>query len=234
MRIAKVISAFVGITMVVGSIGLAIAGTFMVVATDDVDGYISVGPLRARTDAAALLGDDIDIFLDESIRGGSYLGLDNIEARLTVDSRNGKELFVGVGPASEVSRYLAGSSYSVVDTFNDRLVLDDFPGTVTLSAPGDQDFWVATADEVLNWNLEQGNWSVVVMNDDGSTGIDSAVTVAGRVPFLRPIGAALLVAGIIGLVVGVTLTYFGVRGGPTAALPAQPQPQPPLQPAPVA
>jgi len=231
MRIAKLISALVGVTMIIGSIGVAAAGTFMVVATDDVDGFISVGPVRVQTDSAALLGDDIDIFLDEPVRGGVVLGFDDIKARVAVDSRNGKDLFVGIGPSAEVNRYLAGTSYSVVETFNDDVVLDTFAGSLATDRPSAQDFWVtSTLEDTLTWNLESGNWSVVLMNEDGSAGIDSAVTVAGKVPFLRPIGAALIVVGLIGLAVGVLLTYFGIRSDREVDVPMNPQP--PLEPAP--
>ncbi len=233
MRIGKLIAAFVGITMVVGSLGLVAAGTFLVVATDDADGFISAGPVRVRTDSAALVGDDIDIFFDEPVRGGVFLGIDNIETRLAVNPRSDKGLFVGIGPSSDVNRFLAGGSYSVVEVFGDNVVLDDFAGSARIGAPADQDFWVAsTLDDVLNWDLESGRWSVVVMNEDGTAGIDSSVTVAARVPFLQPIGAAILVVGLIGLAVGVALTYFGVRSDPPAAVVSQQQR--PLEPAPVA
>ncbi len=233
MRIGKLIAALVGITMVVGSVGLLVAGTFLVVATDDADGFISAGPVRVRTSSAALVGDDIDIFLEDSVRGGAFLGIDNIETRLSVDPRNDKALFIGIGPSSDVGRFLAGSSYSVVEVFGDRVVLDDFAGSSRLGAPADQDFWVAsTLEEVLNWDLESGRWSVVVMNQDGTAGIDSSVTVGARVPFLQPIGAVLLVVGLIGLAGGIALTYLGVRSDPPAA--AVRQQQLPLEPAPVA
>mgnify|MGYP001820953170 CR=1 FL=1 len=233
MRIAKLISALVGVTMVIGSLGIAAAGTFMVAATDDVDGFISLGPVRVQTDSAAVLGDDIDVFLDEPVRGGVVLGFDDIKARLAVDSRNDKDLFVGIGPSDEVNRYLAGTSYSVVEVFNDDVVLDSFAGSLATGRPADQDFWVtSTLEDTLTWNLESGNWSVVLMNEDGSTGIDSAVTVAGKVPFLRPIGAALIVVGLIGLGVGVLLTYFGIRSDREVGVTVNPQP--PLEPIPAA
>ena len=235
MRIGKLIAAFVGITMVIGSLGLVVAGTFMVAATDDVDGFISAGPVRVRTDAAAVVGEDIDLFLDEPVRGSAFLGLENIETRLAVNSRNDKRLFVGIGPARDVDHFLAGASYSVVeiDSTGDHVVLDDFAGSSSVERPADQDFWVAsTLDDVLNWDLESGLWTFVVMNQDGTAGIDTSITAAARVPFLRPIGAAILVAGLLGLVAGGALVYFGVRSDRQPVIVSPPQP--PLEPAPVA
>ncbi len=232
MRIAKAIAAVVGIIMIVGSIGLIAAGTFVVTATDDADGFISAGPLRVRTDAAALVGDDIELFFDEPVRGGVFLGIDDIETRLRVIDSDGDRLFVGIGPSAEVDDYLAGGSYSIVEVFGDRVVLDDRAGDARLAAPADQDFWAAsTLDEVLNWDLQSGRWSIVVMNEDGTAGIDSSVTVGARVPFLEPVGVAVLVVGLIGIVIGIALTYFGVRSEPPRQTPASSQS--PLEPAPV-
>ncbi len=233
MRIAKVIAAVAGVAMIVGSLGFVVAGTFLVAATDDADGFISAGPVRVKTDTAALVGNDIELFLDQPVRSGVFLGIDDIETRLEVDGPNGHGLFVGIGPSDEVDRYLSGGSYSIVEVFGDRVVLSDRSGFDGFAPPSDQGFWVAsTLDEVLNWDLESGRWSIVVMNADGSPGIDSSVTVSARIPFLQPIGIALLVAGLIGLSLGTALTYFGIRSEPRDTAPAQPRP--PLEPAPVA
>lgn len=229
MRISKLIAAIVGVMMVAGSVALVAAGTFMVAATDDVDGFISAGPVRVHTDTAALVGDDIEVFFDEPVRGGSFLGIDDIATRLSVVARNDKDLFVGIGPSDEVRGYLAGGSHSLVADFGENLILDSIGGSTDLEMPGNQEFWTAsTFDDVLNWNLKSGRWSVVLMNQDGSAGIDSSITAAGRVPFLRPIGAAILVIGLTGLIVGIALTYFGIRSGPqpAATLPPQPEPVP--------
>ena len=227
MRIAKVISAVVGVLMVAGSVAMIAGGTFLVAATDDGDGFISAPPVRVRTNTAALVGDDIEIFFNEPVRGGAFLGIDDIKARLAVNARNGKPLFVGIGPSSEVAGYLAGGSYSTVEHFGDDVIFSSVGGSADLQAPGEQTFWVtSTVDDVLNWSLESGRWSVVLMNQDGTTGIDSSVIAAGRVPFLQPVGAAILVVGLIGLVVGVALTYFGVKSEPGTATPPQVQAEP--------
>lgn len=231
MRISKLIAAVVGVVMVAGSVAMVAVGTFMVAATDDVDGFISAGPVRVHTDTAALVGDEIEIFFDEPVRGGSFLGVDDIATRLSVVTRNDKDLFLGIGPADEVSRYLAGGSHSVVSDFGENVILDSYNGSSDLEMPGIQDFWAAsTLDDVLNWNLESGRWSVVLMNQDGSAGVDSWVTAAGRVPFLRPIGAAVLVIGFIGLIIGIALTYFGIKNGPETTtittVPPQSEPVP--------
>ncbi|MDH5616945.1 MAG: hypothetical protein OEY62_10445, partial [Acidimicrobiia bacterium] len=104
MRIAKVLSAFVGVMIVIGSLGILGAGA-VALSVDDTDGVLTAGPVRITTESAALVGDDLDIFLDDPVVDG--IDLDAIGARINVDSRNGKTVFIGIGPAFEVDRYLA-------------------------------------------------------------------------------------------------------------------------------
>ncbi len=223
MRIAKVISAFVGVLMVLGSLGVAGAGMVALTAADDTDGFISAGPVRISTDAAALVGDDIDIGWP------SRLDVDGLSARLQVDSRNGKEVFVGIGPAAEVDRYLEGVRHATVEVVDGDVVLRAFDGSNRAPAPEGRELWV-TADQegTLVWDVDAGRWALAVLNADGSPGVDVEVTAAARVPFIRSAGVVLVVVGLIGLAIGATLTYFGVRstpGGPTPPVSADTRPE---------
>lgn len=213
MNIAKVLSAFVGVMIVIGSMGLIGAGA-VALTVDDTDGYLTAGPVRVTTDAAALVGNDLDIFLDDPIV--NRIDFDRLGARLDIDSRNGKDVFVGIGPAADLDRYLADVRYASVEFSGDDVVVIGHDGIGILETPGDQGFWVADAtDGALAWDVESGRWAVGIFNSDGSAGIDVDVSAAARVPFIRPIGIGLIVAGLIGLAVGITLTYLGVRSTPT-------------------
>jgi hypothetical protein len=65
-------------------------------------------------------------------------------------------------------------------------------------SPAAQPFWVATASgpgpQTLLWNKERGAWSAVVMNADGSPGVDVRADVGLRFGFLLPTGLTLLLA----------------------------------------
>ena len=179
-----------------------------------------------ETEAAALVADDIDIILDEPIPGRGDFSVDLVRAKISVVSGNGKDIFVGVGPAADVESYLGKVGATYVEVFGDDVVLRTASTTRSATPPATEDFWVArNADGTLVWDVDEGQWAVAVLNADGSPGVDVAVTAGIRIPFLRPIGAGVLAAGLIGLIVGVLLTYFGVRGDrqpPTA----EPQPPP--------
>jgi hypothetical protein len=198
--------------IVIGSLGMMGADA-VALSVNDADGYLTAGPVRITTDSAALVGDDLEIFLDDPFV--NRVDLDRIGTRLGVESRNGKPVFVGIGPAAEISRYLADVRHASVEFHHDDVILIGHDGLGEIVAPGEQGFWVADAtDGTLSWDIESGRWAVAVVNVDASPGVDVDVTAAARVPFIRPIGIALVVAGLLGLAVGIILTYFGVRSTP--------------------
>jgi hypothetical protein len=225
MRIAKVLSAFVGVIIVIGSLGIVGAGA-VALSVNDTDGYLTAGPVQIATDSAALVGDDLDIFLDDPIV--RRIDLDGIGARIEVNSRNGKPVFVGIGPSDEVTRYLADVRHGSVEFRGDEVVVVGHEGTGAVVAPRDQAFWVADAgDSTLSWEVDNGRWAIAVLNADGTPGVDVEVTAAVQVPFIRSIGIALIVAGLLGLVIGVTFTYLGVRSTPNWD-PVKPREEPPV------
>ena len=110
MRISKLIGAVAGVLMTLAGFGMAVAGGVALAIPDD-DGWISVGPARVRSDAAALVSDDIQIDLDDHIRDGrTVISWDAIATEITVEDRNDKNVFIGVGPVADVDRYLAGTA----------------------------------------------------------------------------------------------------------------------------
>ena len=57
--------------------------------------------------------------------------------------------------------------------------------------PGGLQIWVASEQgsgkQTLNWEIEDGDYSVVVMNADGSAGVDADISTGANVPFLDEI-----------------------------------------------
>jgi hypothetical protein len=85
------------------------------------------------------------------------------------------------------------------------------------AAPPDERFWVASAqgagDQTLTWDVEHGNWSVVVMNADATRGVDVELSAGAEVPFLEPAGLRALIAGLVTFSLAALLAVLGIRSG---------------------
>ncbi len=63
----------------------------------------------------------------------------------------------------------------------------------------------------MEWELEEGTFSLVLMNDDGAAGVDLDVKFMAQVKHILKIAIGSLVGGMVVLVGGVFMVYFAVR-----------------------
>ena len=138
--------------------------------------------------------------------------------RMRVESRDGGPVFAGIARTSDVERYLAGASHTVVtdiDTDPFDAEYAEREGARQPAAPDGEDIWVATTEgageRTLDWNVREGRWSVVVMNSDGSRGVDADVSAGVKVAFLGPLGWSLLGGGALLLLGAAGVGYAGLR-----------------------
>ena len=77
--------------------------------------------------------------------------------------------------------------------------------------PATQPFWETTtnANGELNWEVQDGDWTVVVMNADGSAGVKANVEAGANVPILDDIGWVLLTLGGLGMAGAAALIITG-------------------------
>jgi hypothetical protein len=226
MKVTKLVAALVGVPTVLGGLALTVLGGIALAVPDD-DGWISAGPVRVSSPAVALVGEEIRIDLGNHVgNGGTFVGWDGIPARLDASSRNGKEIFIGVGADADVAAYLSGVSVARIESFHDDPDFEERSGAGTVSPPAEQDIWVASSvDGSLDWDVTDGEWAVVLLNSDGSSGMDVSVSGSARIPYLGVIGVGAIALGLILMTFGALLTYFGVRAvrpPPPAATPPQP------------
>lgn len=231
MRLSKLIAATVGVIMAVASLALAVAGGIAIAVPDD-DGWVSAGPVRLQSEAAALIADDVEIDFGGGVsEGRTYITWGEIPAVIDLTSRNGKDVFVGIASQSAADNYLLGVAQDRLSSLDHEDNITFVPGVFRVDPPTETDIWVASSvDGTLDWDVQSGEWAIVVANSDGSAGIDVGVEAAAKVSFLRPLGAFLLAAGIVGMITGSVLTYFGVRrtrdnrGRPASLTPPAPEP----------
>jgi hypothetical protein len=126
-----------------------------------------------------------------------------------------RALFVGIGPTTDVNRYLAGVSHTVISEFwEERTELVD--GDTPAPAPSTQDFWVASATgpgaQDVVWDPADGSWTVVVMNADGRPGIEVGADLGAKLPALLWIALGVLAAGAVFVAGGALLVIGAIRG----------------------
>lgn len=142
--------------------------------------------------------------------------LDQVRIRVTPTDPN-STLFVGIGPTTEVDRYLAGVRHTLITDFWSGRV-QAVGGGASVAAPDTQEFWVTSESgrgpRSLEWDPIEGSWTVVVMNANGQAGIDLVTTDLGAtVPALVWVAFGVLVAGGVFLVGGVLLIAGAIRRG---------------------
>jgi hypothetical protein len=185
-------------------------------------GYVTTGVHEFSTAGAALV--TVSTELGSTGTGWLYSPglLDTVRIRVTPTSRGGP-LFVGIGPAAEVDRYLAGVGHTVIDDFWDEQT-EVVTGGTPPSAPGTQGFWAASATgagpQDVVWDPADGSWSVVVMNADGRPGIAVGADLGARVPALPWIALGVLAAGAVLVGGGGLLVAGALRGRRAGRAPA--------------
>ena len=174
----------------------------------DDQGYLSTRTEPFHTRAAALRTDNLDVDL-----GGTGRVLSSAlygKVRLHVTLRAGKDLFVGIARSRDVTRYLRGTAHASVTD------LDYHPFHADYATAGGAR---RAAPPAAQRKIRSGNWSVVVMNADGSPGIEAGVRAGANVPFLNEVAWGAIGAGALLLLVSVALLYAGAR------TPRRPQPE---------
>jgi|HubBroStandDraft_3_1064219.scaffolds.fasta_scaffold46579_2 hypothetical protein len=180
------------------------------------DGYVSTGRQQFDTAGRALtlpsfqIGDVTPDWLIRRVR----LSATSVSPRHPV--------FVGIGRSREVNRYLADVSRSELRDFGwDGATYANQTGGRTPAPPAKQQFWAATANgrgtQTVSWKLKHGDWEIVVMNADGTAGVDAAVEMGVHTPPLLGLGLAVVALGLMIGVGGFALVYRGTRPGAPVA-----------------
>lgn len=175
------------------------------------DGYFSTGTAQLTTGQFALTAPSLDINGSgpDAFYTEDFLG----DVRVQLESRKSDvPVFIGIGPSDAVSTYLAGVGHDEVSD----LEVDPFRPTYTTrsggrpaTAPADQSFWVAadtgTGPRTLTWAAAEGDWTVVIMNADGSPNVDVDLSAGGTLPVVEGITAGSLVGSVLMLMIAAAM-----------------------------
>ena len=215
-RIALVVVGTIAGLLALGSL----AGGCALVVVDqtqrDDDGFVMSPTQDFRTPTFAIVSESADIDAD----GGEW-ALDTFLGTVRIRSESDRPVFVGIGPADDVTQYLGAVDRDEVDDL-DQSGDPEYSrrsGGAPGSRPGNEKFWVASTsgagERTLDWEPEDGDWQAVVMNEDASRGVSSELSIGAELDSILWIGIGLLVAGVL-LAVG---SAFAFRAASRSARP---------------
>jgi hypothetical protein len=210
------------VSLAVLAVGAALVGLHATQRDDD--GYYASGHNRLSTPTRALVSDNLDVGTDAPgwvFDDGRFGNL-----RVTASGTAQEPVFVGIARTAAVNGYLRGVDREEITDFE----LDPFSvdstrhrGTAVPAAPAAQSFWAASAtgsgEQAIEWPVDEGDWSVVVMNADGTAGVATDVSVGAKLGFVLWLGVGILAAGAMLLAAGLLAIVLG-RRRPPAGRPA--------------
>jgi hypothetical protein len=211
LLIAGAVTALIAVSLI-GLSGLAFWGE----GQKDDQGYLSTDaqPFTASTHALATENLDMDLDGIEELVDSTGLG----DIRLDVAPQSGKPVFVGIARTEELSAYLHGVAHTTVtdiDYAPFEASYRDQGGLRKPAPPAGRGIWAGSANgagpQTLTWDIQDGDWSIVVMNADGSPGVQAEISTGAKVPYLSEIGWSALGAGTLLLIGAAVLAVFGLR-----------------------
>jgi len=210
-RVLAVIVA--SLALLAGVAAVAGGGTALVFdqTQRDANGYLMTGSSAYSTNTYALVSDSYrtgtsgDVFVARDMLG-----------TVRIRTHSEQPLFVGIGSATAVDAYLSGVRREVATRFDAGH--SDFrlhEGGAPAVPPSAKRIWAAQSlgdgTRTLSWSPRNGDWRIVVMNENGAAGIQADLAVGARFPHLLAIGLGVLGGGALLLLLGGAGVYAAVR-----------------------
>jgi len=219
MSAGKVVSLIVGSLILLVGIALLFGGGALVGIDrgfTDSEGFLTVPPAKLERDTYAVVA--------EAVFEGAWVWWYRHPTTVRIRMTGEQPVFLGIAPRADLEGYLSDVSYSQIEDIDfddyrkDRVWTTEYAdhiGPSAPSTPSDQTFWHTSAQgegtQTLTWEIKPGDWMVVVMNADGSRGIEASGTVGAETPWLLGVGIGLLVAGVVLVAIGLALVLFVAR-----------------------
>jgi hypothetical protein len=187
------IGGLLGLALLAGGIAVIVAYA----TSRDGDGYFNSDRKELKSATYALRTEELDLGADELDWAPDKV-LGNV--RVQVDSQ--KPIFVGIATDEDVDRYLAAVAHDeLVDFSGGQPQLDLHRGMAPRAPPRERSFWVAksegSGEQSVSWDAEFGRWALVVMNADGSLGVDFEADAGVKLDWAIWAGIGMLVIGLL-------------------------------------
>jgi len=202
----------VGAVIIVSGFLTAISGGALL-ALFGSDRVLSSGEHRVSTPTSALVADlgritNVDDF--QYVTGSPTL-------HVTAENAGEGPVFIGIGRADEVDRYLADVATDRVDDlelspFELNTVRHD--GSGTAGSPAEQNIWVASStsrDAALSWEIRDGHYEVVMMNADGSADVQAQTRIGVSLQDSGALWALVIGTGVAIMLIGGVVVIAASR-----------------------
>jgi len=225
----RVILIVLGSIVALLGLGLAAGGSFLLWTdlTQRDGGYLTTPTERFGTSTYALTREKLEVDAGGSdwIWNDNWLG----KVRIRAEGASAKPLFIGIGPEPAVAGYLGRVAHADVEDIDldpFRVTYRQVAGAAPKRPPTAQNFWAASASgqgrQTVTWEVREGDWSVVLMNADGSRGVAAEVDLGAKLSFLIWVAIGVLIGGALLLGGGIALIVLAARRPPPPAAPATP------------
>ena len=188
------IGTAIGVLIALGGIALLVAFAFL---RDD--GYFTTDTERLASPGYAIASDAIDLGRDSVDVDPGDVGA---KLEITATSVRQAPVFVGIGPRAAVAKYLRDVAHSRLDDFGGgRPDYTQIAGPRRPASPLSQGFWVARSagrgEQRMQWDVDAGTWTAVVMNADGSRAVAVDADAGVKIDWLIWVGVGLTVLGLV-------------------------------------
>lgn len=219
MSAGKIVLLVFGAIILLVALALMVGGGALIwldKAHSDSEGFITTDTIHLERDSYAITTRPAEINLES----GWFVDRHDI-ATIKVQAsseNNSKQIFIGIADETEVKAYLSGVNYDEIKEFRIHpfsVYYTNYPGNSAPAAPTSQTFWVVSehgsGTQTLEWELETGNWVLVLMNADGSAGVDVSGSIGVKAPWVFWVGLGFLIGGIVLLIIGIGLVLLATR-----------------------
>lgn len=220
-----------GVLLVLVGLLLVWGGLTPLSQNRDADGYLMSDPLTIDRRSHAVVTNDVGLLrghYDCAAEETFLLAFstpDEVRMRGAASGSGG--LFMGIAPVDAVEEYLEGIAHDEITDWDcdvDDIAPVEYTmreGTEVPAPPGSEQFWVRSAsgdgEQALDWTIESGDWAVVIMNADASSGVSADVSFGALAPSnLSRLAWILFAVGLVALIGGGWLMYRSIRSGQNA------------------
>jgi hypothetical protein len=179
---------------------VTLVGGAAIVAIDrtqrDDDGFLMSPTEDFSTSTYAIVSESADLDTE-----GADWAVESFLGTVRIRSESDRPVFVGIASDTDAAGYVDAIERDVVTGIDDEPRYSRRAGSLPAGPPGDETFWVASAsgagEQTLEWEPEDGSWTVVAMNADASRGVSSELSIGAELDSVLWIGIGLLAFGAL-------------------------------------